>query len=330
MAVLSATHPTLLDLVKRQDPKGGIDTIIEMLAQTNEVLTDCVWLPSNQDLSHRTTVRTGLPAPTWRKIYGGVQPTKSTTAQVTDTLGDMQAYAEVDKLLADINGNTAAFRLSEEAPHIEGMNQEFADTFFAGNETTEPEAFTGLLPRFNSLSAANAENILKGPAGTAYTSIWLVGWGPNTAHCIYPKGMQAGLQHKDLGEVTIENIDGAGGRMQAYRSHYKWTCGFSLRNWQYVVRIQVATGELTKAASAGADLIDLMSQAVELPPELSTARFAWYGNRTIKSFLKRQIANKVASSTLSMDTVAGKRVLTFDDIPFRRCDKLHNAETVVS
>ena len=130
MAVLPTTHPTLLDVTRRLDPNGKIDAVAEILNQTNPILEDMVWIEGNLPTGHRTTVRTGLPTPTWRKLYGGVQPTKSTTAQITDSCGMLEAYAEVDKALADLNGNTAAFRLSEDRAHIEGINQEFVSTLF--------------------------------------------------------------------------------------------------------------------------------------------------------------------------------------------------------
>jgi len=330
MATLSTIHPTLLDVTKRLDPNGKIDTIAEILAQTNEVLEDMVFIEGNLPTGHRTTIRSGLPTPTWRKLYGGVQPTKSTTVQVTDACGMLEAYAEVDKALADLNGNTAAFRLSEDRAHIEGMNQEFASTLFYGNEATEPEAFTGFAPRFNDQSAANGENILTSaatPDSTDNSSIWLVVWGANTVHGIYPKGSKAGLQMEDKGQVTIESIDGAGGRMEAYRTHYRWDLGLSVRDWRYVVRINVDAEDLVKNAASGPDLIDLLTQAVEMIPSLSMGRPAFYCNRTIRSFLRRQIMNKVASSTLTMEQVAGKHVTMFDGIPVRRCDAILNTES---
>lgn len=329
MAVLATTHPTLLDVTKRLDPEGKIDTIAEILSQTNEILDDMVWLEGNLPTGHRTTIRSGLPTPTWRKLYGGVQPTKSTTVQVTDACGMLEAYAEVDKALADLNGNTAAFRLSEDRAHIEGMNQEFAGTLFYGNENTEPEAFTGLGARFNDQSALNGENILTDaatPDGNDNTSIWLVVWGPNTVHGIYPKGSKGGLDMNDKGQVTIENVDGNGGRMEAYRTHYRWDCGLSVRDWRYVVRINIDQENLVKNAASGPDLIDLMTQAVELVPSLSMGRPAFYVNRTVRSFLRRQIANKVAASTLTIEQVAGKHVTMFDGIPVRRCDAITNTE----
>src|SRR5690606_28032802 len=119
MAVLATTHPTLLDLAKRLDPDDRIADIVEILKQTNDVLEDMVWQEGNLPTGHRTTIRSGLPEPTWRRLYQGVQPTKSTTVQVTENTAMMEAYAEVDKALADLNGNTAEFRLSEDVPHIE-------------------------------------------------------------------------------------------------------------------------------------------------------------------------------------------------------------------
>lgn len=334
MSALSSIHPTLLDVTKRLDPDGKIATIAEILNETNEVLDDMVWLEGNLQTGHRTTVRTGIPAPTWRKLYGGVQPTKSTTAQITDTCGMLEAYAEIDKALADLNGNMASFRLSEEKAHIEGLNVEFADTLFYGNEGSEPEAFTGFAPRFNSSSANNGENIILGGSEsgqTDNTSIWLVVWGPNTVHGIYPKGSMAGLNMDDKGQVTVENIDGSNGRMEAYRSHYRWDCGLTVRDWRYVVRIaNIDKSTLTKDAASGADLIDLMTQAIELIPSLGMGRPAFYCSRTVKSFLRRQMVNKVASSTLQMDEVSGKHVMTFDGIPVRRCDALAADESRIS
>ena len=309
-----------------------MDTIVELLGQSNEILDDMVFQEANGTTGHRTTVRTGLPAPTWRKLYGGVQPTKSTTAQITDSMGMLEAYAEVDKALADLNGNTNEFRLSEDRAHIEGMSQEMADTLFYGNEGTEPEAFTGLAPRYNSLSAGNAENIIVGGSNdTDNSSIWLVGWGPNTVFGTFPKGSKAGIQVTDKGQVTIENVDGAGGRMEAYRTHYRWDMGLVVRDWRYIVRIpNIEKSALTKNAASGADLTDLMIQAIELMPNLNNVRPVFYVPRNIRAFLRRQISNKTLNATMSLDNVAGRHVVMFDGIPVRRVDKLAANEALVS
>lgn len=330
MATLADTHPTLLDLARRTDPDGNIADIVEILNQTNEVLDDMVWMEGNLTTGHRTTIRTGLPTPTWRKMYGGVQPTKSRTAQITDNCGMLEAYAEVDKALADLNGNTAAWRLSEEMPHIEGMSEEVAQTIFYGNEGTAPEEFTGLSPRFNDLTAANVDNIIDaGGIGTDNASIWLCVWGPNTGFGLTPKGSKAGLQMEDKGQVTIENIDGAGGRMEAYRTHYRWDCGLCIRDWRYFVRIaNIDRSNLTTDASTGAHLPNLMFQAYERLPN-TNGRVAWYMDRGIKTKLGQQDAALTKQSTLTTENTGGRVVTSWLGIPIRRSDVLSPDEARV-
>lgn len=330
MATLSTNNPTLLDVSKRLDPNGKIDSIVELMAAQNPILEDMSFQEGNLATGHKTTVRTGLPTPTWRKLYGGVQPGKSTTAQVTDSCGMLEAYAEVDKALADLNGNSAAFRLSEDAAHIEGMAQEHAQTLFYGNEGNEPEAFTGLAPRYNSLSAQNADNIIDAFSGSGgdLTSIWLCVWGPQTGFGIYPKGSQGGLQMTDKGQVTIENVDGNGGRMEGYRTHYRMDSGLTIRDWRYFVRIaNVDVSELSTLANTK-NLITWMIQAAERIPQLGKGRAAFYMNRTLREKLRLGILEKV-STNLTWETVSGKRVMTFDDIPVRRTDALISTETRV-
>ncbi len=332
MSTLTQYFPTLADLAARLGPGDKvISDLIELLGQNNEMLEDMVWLPANGVTTHKTTVRTGLPAATWRKLNYGVQPSKSQVAPVTDTMGMLEAYAEVDKSLVSLNDNAAAFRLSEDMAFIEAMNQNVQQTLFYGDAST-PEQFVGLAPRFATKSgAANGSNIIladSGASGSDQSSIWIVGWGPNTVHGIYPKGSKAGLAVQDLGEQTL--FDAAGGRYQGFRTHYKWDCGLTVRDWRFVVRIaNIDTSALVKDAATGADIIDAIVQGLEILPSLGNVRPVIYTNRTIRSWMRRQITN-TKYMNLTFDTVTGKRVLAVDGVPVRRVDRLLNTEAVVA
>lgn len=332
MPTLGTTALTLADVIKRVDPDGKIAKVVEILNKTNEVLLDQLFVEGNLATGHRTTVRSGLPAVAWRLLNYGVQPSKSTTVQVDDVCGMLEAYAQVDKRLAELSGNVSEFRLSEDIAFIEAMNQEYSKVLFYGNTALDPEKFLGMAPRYSSLSADNAKNIIDGlgtASGTSLTSVWLIVWGNITIHGIYPKGKATGLHSQDLGEDTL--IDSAGGLYQGYRNHYTWDVGLSVRDWRYAVRIaNVDIATLTKNAASGADLIDLMTQAVEKIPAMGMGSAAWYVPGIVRSFLRRQIANKVINSTLEMQDVAGKRVLTFDEIPVRRVDAIITTETRVT
>lgn len=328
MATLSTTSPTLADLAKRQNAQGGIDKIIEILNGQNEMLLDIPWMAANDGTGHRTTIRSGLPAGTWRKLNYGVQPEKSTTVQVRDGTGMLESYAEVDRSLVDISKDKAGFMLSEHKAFIEGMSQNMATQLIYGDASVNPEKITGLAPRFNSKSAENGQNILDaGGTGSNNTSIWLIAWDDSTAHGIYPDGSVGGLKVGPNKEETL--IDAAGGKYEGYRTHYKWDAGITIRDWRYIVRIaNIDVTTLTKDAASGADLIDLMVQAIELLPGTDTGNLRFYGNRTIRSFLRRQITNK-KNVWLSMGEVAGRKVLQFDDIPVRRVDAILNTEARV-
>lgn len=328
MATLENSNPTLADIAKATDPNGNIAPVVEILNAVNEVLEDMTWIEGNLPTGHRTTIRSGLPTPTWRKLYGGVQPSKSSRVQVTDSCGMLEAYCEIDKALADLNGNTATFRLSEDKAHLEGMSQEMASTLFYGNEASTPEAFTGLSARFNDLSADNADNIVDhGGAGSDSTSVWLVVWSPDTTHGIFPKGSKAGLQQKDLGQVTISADEG--GQYEGYRTHYRWDCGLTVRDWRYVVRVANIDVSDLDTLDNTKDLITSMIMASERIPMLGKGRACWYMNRTVREKLRLGITEKIASN-LTWESVAGKRVMTFDDIPVRRVDALLNTEAAVA
>ncbi|MBJ8802051.1 MULTISPECIES: major capsid protein [Citrobacter freundii complex] len=327
MAVKGLTALTLADWGKRIDPNGKVDKIIELLSQTNPILLDMMIMESNSPTGHKTTVRTGLPDATWRLLNYGVPNSKSTTAQVTDTMGMLETYAEIDKSLADMNGNTAEFRLSEDRAFLEAMNQKMAQTLFYGDTSVNPQQFMGLASRYSSKSAGNGQNIIDaGGTGTDNTSIWLVVWGENTVHGIFPKGQKAGLQMQDLGEQTLR--DAAGGQYQGYRTHYKWDNGLTLRDWRYVVRIaNIDVSDQSVPASA-ANIVTQMVKALHRVPNLKMGRAAFYMNRTVAQALDLQSLDK-ASLALSVKETEGEWWTTFRGIPIRETDAILETEARV-
>lgn len=331
MALVGSTVATLGDVAKRLDKDGKIDKIVEMLTDTNEILDDMLFQEGNLPTGHRTTIRTGLPEVVWRLLNYGVPQSKSETQQITDSCGMLEAYAEVDKNLADLNNNTAAFRLSEDQAFLQAMNKAMAETLFYGDVSTHPERFLGLAPRFATLDktkAATAENVIDaGGTGSNLTSIWLAAWGANTLFGIYPKGSKAGFQHTDLGEVTLQMTlpDGRTGQYQGYRTHYKWDMGLVVRDWRYVVRI----ANINLAKITDDNLIKFMIQASERLPDEKLGRPVWYMNRSTRTRLRLAMTNK-SNVHLTPETVEGKKVLTFDGIAVKRTDGILNTESQVT
>ena len=340
MATLASSALTLGEWATRLDPGGKPAAVIELLGQTNEMLTDMLWMQCNDGAGHKTTVRTGLPTATWRLLNYGVVKSKSTTAQVRDSTGMLEAYSEIDKALADLNGNTAEFRMGEDMAFIESMNQGMQGTVVYGNTTTTPERFTGLAPRFSSLSAPNGGNIVNaGGSSNTNTSIWLIGWGQNTCHGLFPKGSKAGLQVRDLGEHPL--YDANNNVYQGYRTHFKWDCGLTVRDWRFVVRI--ANVNVTAGAVTTSNLINTLITAVNKLPFVSAAgnspppggtkpgqvNTAFYCNRTVRAALDIQAMAKT-NNFLTIETRDSKPYTAFRGIPIRICDQIGNSEPNVS
>ena len=341
MAVIanSNSNLTLADWAKRTDPDGRVALVAELLSQSNEILEDCVYKEGNLPTGDRVVIRTGLPTAYWRSLNQGIPNSKSSTAQVDEACGMLEARSEVDKDLAMLNGNTAQFRLSEDTAFLEAMNQTQAQTIFYGNPATDPKQFLGLATRYSSTSAGNGTNIISGGAssGSLNTSVYLVVWGDNTVYCPFPKGSKAGLLHEDLGEQTV--YDGAN-RMQAYATRYQWKSGLVVKDWRYVVRIpnllvaDIVAGTGTQAANTGTQLTKLMMRAMYKIPNLDSGRAAFYMNRTVHSGLAVQSLDRSQAALAVQPALSqfgtARNYLSFQGIPIRRVDCLLNTEAVVS
>lgn len=347
MATIGSTALTYADWAKRMEEGYKVAAIIELLSQTNEILDDMMVVEGNLPTGHKTTVRTGLPQATWRLLNQGVPNAKSTTAQIVDTCGNLETYSVIDKDIADLNGNTAEFRLSESRAFLEGMSQQVASTIVYGNQGINPERFTGFAPRYSTLTAANAQtaaNVLNGGGvASTNTSIWVVTWGADTLHGIFPKGKMTGLQQRDMGEWPV--TDSNGNTYQAYREHFKWEIGLCLRDWRYAARIaNIDVTQLTGVSAA--NLINLLVRALyRLPTQPVSAgaiqtsdtpavradmgRTVIYCNRVIRTYLDLQAMNKT-NVLLRLEEFNGKPITTFRGIPVRTVDAILNNEATVS
>lgn len=343
MATLATTAVTLVDFAKRLDPgtNSVTTTIAELLSTTNEILDDMLWKEGNLPTGHRLTMRTGLPDVAFRKLNAGVAKSKSTTAQVDEACGMIEGVGQIDKRVASLNGSTAQFRLSENTAFLEAMNQKMATALFYGDHTVNPEQFLGLAPRYSTISGAvNGQNILDaGGTGGDNTSVWLIAWGDNSAHGLFPKASKAGLSHLAVqdgsGDGCTEATDSAGNTFRAYVDRYMWDVGFGLPDWRYIVRIANidisdligATG--TQALTASTLLLKLMLRAIDRIPQKKNVKLAFYGNRTVMSLLKVQGLDK-SQNALSIKDGAGQLEGSYFGVPLRTCDAILNSETRIT
>jgi len=332
MATIGTNYVTLHDWAARFGAQGqlAMQKIIELQTQTNKILDVLPFKACNERTQETALMRAELPTVAWRVINRGVTPSKSKSKQVSFTCGGLEALAQVDEKLLQINGNDNNWRLSENVAFQEAMNQKMATTFFYGDEKVNPAGFTGLSAYYYNKSAQDAiwadQIISCGGTGSALTSLWFVGMSYDTVYGIFPEGTAAGFKYRDNGRVKMKDANGA--EFYGYESQYNWDMGLAVRDPRYVVR--VANIDTTALTANDADaFIEKMIKAynqIENPDKVKLVIFA---NRAVQTYLDI-LAVKKSNVRLSIDEWEGKKITHFWGIPVLRCDAILNTESAIS
>lgn len=341
MATLGGSLLNLSDIAKRSDPNGMPAKIAEVLGQSNPILQDVPWQASNLPTGHRSSIRTGLPSVSLRRLNEGVASSKGTVAQITDSMSLLETWSTCDKKLLDLQpGNAEGVRMSEATGFVEAMGQKAAELLIYGDAAEDDKEFNGLDPRYTSLTGNIADNMLSaGGSGSDNTSIWLVGWGGDKVFGIYPQGSVAGLQHVDHGlQVVHDSNNTVGGlKLAAYEDQYTWDMGLVVKDWRYVARICNIDVSDMKTLANEQELTDYanniqyqMTRATHRIPSLTACNPVFYCTRTtLESFdvMSQALSN---ANVFATKDVNGETVQTFRGIPIKACDQILHTEAAIS
>ena len=311
---------SLVELAKRS-ANGTLLAIAENLALDNPILQDAPWVEANGVTNHIGTRRVALPTGTWRKINEGINPTASQTNQVTEGIGLLEDYSDVDKYLVDISGNPRRFRTEEDVAHVEGLSQQFAGGLFYGSLSNDPASFNGLSVRYNLTSLSNV--IGASGTGSDTCSIWIVQWGARKVHLLYPKGSKTyGIEMRDLGEQT--KVLTTGKQFQIYRTHFKLNAGMYIHDDRCIQRI--ANIEASGSSNIF-DEDDLITALNNLPSNGAGAVI--YVSKAVKNQMDINAKDK-ANVAYTSSEVYGKPTTHFWGVPVKKCDSLLATETAIS
>lgn len=324
----------LIDIEKSKNPDGSMADVIEMLIELNPMLKDAYAVQCNNGSTHRTTIRTGLPAVAWGALYKGIDQTKSSKAQVEDATGFVEGLSTVDKRLLDGVSNPGAVRLSEAKSFLESIAQEVQEKMIYGNSELNPNQFTGLAPRFSDPSAPNGKQLINGGGiGADNMSIWFITWGDNQCHTIYPEGsgITAGVKRDDKGEQRVLDADNK--PYFAVEEMFTQHVGLCVRDWRYVVRI--CNIDVSNVEAGSVDLYALLRKAYYQHEGRRTGmkgKSCIYMNTTALEALDALATNAGASDNfvrLRPMEIQGEEVMSYRGIPIRETDALLETEALV-
>lgn len=336
MPTLGSTFLNLADVHSR-DQAGPI---IEVLNQVNPILQDAVTVECNNRTTHKHSIRTGLPEPTWMQIYKGVRQSKGSVMTVEDTTGALAVTSTVAEELLKISKNPALLRDSEARGAIEGITQTFSQAFFYSDTASTPEQIKGLGARFNRHgTVGSARQVVNaGGVGSDNTSIWMVTWGDNFCHLVHPEGTPAGIVREDMGRQRV--TDEAGDPYYVKEEMICMHTGVAVRDWRGIAR--VANIDVSNALAGQVDLYRLLinayyrlqirrfaKQNADIP---ALGRTVIYMNTQMLEVLHLLSANKGSSDNfvrLKPMELEGQEVMSLFGMPIRECDAILSTEAVV-
>jgi len=329
---------TLLDIAKATDPDGRPAKTYEIINQMSPILQDGPAYPSNAQLAERTTLRSSLPTVQFGRLNQGTVRSKGSTRQVVDTIAFVDGLSEVDCRIQEVIGTSAvnAQRMREDRAFLEAMQQLITNRILYGNELTSPEEFTGLAPRMSSLATAITGSQVHSMAadqavvGGDGTSIYIVDWGEDGAHFIYPRDgdATAGMKSEDHGKIYVSDADS--NPMMAYVSAFTWFIGLTVKDPRHIARlanIDVSDSgiEVPLQGQLVMKLLDIMSGM----PEPNGMQRVLYTSRNVRASFWKQALNK-SNVALSIEEYHGKPTAHFMGYPIRALDQMSEAESTVS
>jgi hypothetical protein len=329
-------------VLSRLDPNGTIATIADVLTKRNPILQDMTWQEGNLPTGHRFTSRSALPSLTWRMFNQGIANSKSVTTQYTEPCAMLTGMSKVDCAVAELNGNEAAFRASEDLSFVTGFNNTLSSAIFYSNVAATPEQFLGLSPRLGTTTANPAAVSGTGPTGTGQiikadasasgsnqTSIWGIGWAPETVFGIFPKGSVGGIHATDMGRQLV--LDTSGSRQfSAWVTEWVWKCGLCVKDYRFVSRgCNIDVNNWSADLASGADLLSVMSDVYTAIYNPDECNLVFYMARQTYNMLAKQYIAREGRVMDFMDR-GGSRVPSYFGIPIRFCDAITVAESVVS
>jgi hypothetical protein len=325
-----ATATRLIDVVRQQAKDGSLLPIIESLSKLTPFLDDAAWVECNNGTYHTINRRVGLPAPVRRRINKGVAATLDLTAQADEVTTSIADKAIVDSKLIKLNG--PEYRARAVAGHMMGMVQQAETDLLVGSIASDADGIDGIETRLNATTNTPGGNQIKlvdaAPSGSDQASILLIGWAAHGVHCIYPKGLPGGINHRDFGENPTYGSDGTN-TYPAFMDWFEWDYGLAVEDFRYCAR--AANIDTSAISYTVRNVITAMiALAHRCLVDDASARWAFYMPRFLAEYLQQQAINAVSTSTLKIEEIAGRKVTTVMGFPVRVADEMTITESIVA
>ena len=222
----------------------------------------------------------------------------------------------------------ANYRLRKDKAFMRGLARQVAKKVFHGDRKS---GMLGLYDIVNGKANTEfSEQVLRGSSTSTTANcfdIWLINSDEEGCFFFFPEhgSDEEGKQKdKSTAGVWIEPIPGKqrieknGKHYYAYVTEMGFDIGVAIFDPRRVVRIaNIDSTTLTTSGTTGDNLVSLMTTASDMLEDINPGKCAFFCNDTVHTMLRQQINERVKNS-LTFETVAGRKVITFDGIPVHK------------
>jgi hypothetical protein len=322
----------LSDVAKITLNNGKLAKAYDVIAERNPIVDDMPMVPSNDGETYKSTEVTGYPVTYYRMLNQGIPVSTDNEKMIRNSFAQLANAYQVDrKLVTGTQATIDQFMARKDMRYMRSLMDSLATTLIYGDSATDTDKFTGIEARLSVPSTNFKEagyNLIAGDgAGSDNTSIIGVSWGED-CFGFYPPSGQAGLQISRDRDIWLRDSGGTN-EYKGHKNAYEMDAGLVVADWHNIVRAcNIDVSNLTFNGATGSNLSDLFTRLeIRLMDTMGTPVF--YVNKTIYSFLVRQIKEKVGGN-LGYSEVKGKQVLDWNGIPIKLLTVILNTEATVS
>lgn len=339
------TNLTLAELVRREDPDGGLADIVDVLSETNAIVMDATWIGCNDGTSHQHTRTVTEPTGAERMYGQGVIREAGVTEVVNEPTTLLAGFSEPDAdMLRSQPEGWAAARAKEDAFFINGLTKTHVSRIFDGNRSTNPLQVNGINNRsdYNALSSDYVYDNAGGNASATdnKTSIYIFQYGFKKVNMLFPRNMPnstdggSPIKMRDFGEVLVLDPlnTSNNAKYPAMQSWFQVAFGVDIADPRMIKRVvNISTSNIDGVDDFSFDeelLIDAFNDL-----EDGGMGAVIYCNRTIKSQMMKR-ANEKGNASFTQDREGegpfARPVLRFWGIPVREVAQITNTQSTVS
>jgi hypothetical protein len=324
-------YPTLQNILNRMRPDGSIETdMIDLMSKKMPLLEDMPWKEANGMTGHLITSVNSLPTPQWKELNKGIDATKGNSVQFTEACGMLEDRSDVDVKVAELNGNAAAFRASEDKIKLESFAQTLETAVLYENAMTNAARIHGLSSRYVATTGYTASSYVLKPgtnSGSNCRSIWLINWNEDKCFGIYPKASMGGLKREDMGKRYVRDQNSKD--LLVYTTQFNWDVGLAVADYRYSCRFQWDPDDSAGGfADSGKGLYLGLQDMIGTVYDMDQTKARLYMDRTSAKKLAAQLASNSANF-LEYIELGKRRVPSFMGVPIRITDSLV-AESAIS